>query len=277
MIQMSKTAPSPKSSPSPEQSSTRPFLMLGIVFGVAAVLSVLFTGWTPGQFFEQNDGLPNSNSIPVPYQSKDTAPPPGSPTDTMRPGTVIGIVAGHWGNDSGAVCNDGLQEVDINLNIASLVQKGLAEKGYIVDLLQEFDSRLAGYRAAALISIHADSCDYVNDLATGYKVAAALGSHRPERSARLTACMRSRYTQFTGLPLHSTSVTLDMTSYHAFGEVDINTPAAIIETGFMNLDRQFLTQTPELAAQGIVSGILCFINNESVSQATSQPLPTNTP
>lgn len=61
-----------------------------------------------------------------------------------------------------------------------------------------------------------------------------------------------------------------MTSYHAFAEIDINTPAAIIETGFLNLDRQFLTEHPDLAAQGIVNGILCFLNNESIS-------PTSTP
>ena len=49
-----------------------------------------------------------------------------------------------------------------------------------------------------------------------------------------------------------------MTEYHTFSEIDPTTPAAIIEIGFLNLDRQFLTETPELAAQGIVSGIECF-------------------
>ena len=46
-------------------------------------------------------------------------------------------------------------------------------------------------------------------------------------------------------------------------------PAAIIETGFMNLDRQFLTTQPEVAAQGIVAGIICYLDNESIS-----PTPT---
>jgi N-acetylmuramoyl-L-alanine amidase len=118
-----------------------------------------------------------------------------------------------------------------------------------------------------LVSIHADSCDYINDLATGFKVAAALASPNPERATRLTACLRSRYAQATGLPLHSTSVTADMTDYHAFGEISELTPAAIIETGFLNLDRQFLTQNPDIAAQGITNGILCFLNNESISNA----------
>lgn len=276
MTKIQDSLPTKQPKKSTDKTSIGSIRLMLVVFGVASVLAVLFTGWTPGQFFDNGETLTGSNNVPIPYK-RDTAPPPGSPTATLRPGPIIGIVAGHWGNDSGAVCDDGLQEVDVNLNIASLAQKALAEKGYTVDLLQEFDTRLDGYRAAALVSIHADSCTYVNDLATGFKAAAALAGHRPERSARLTACLRSRYSQFTGLALHSTSVTLDMTSYHAFDEIDINTPAAIIETGFLNLDRQFLTQTPELAAQGIVSGILCFINNESIITETSQPFPTSTP
>ena len=56
-----------------------------------------------------------------------------------------------------------------------------------------------------------------------------------------------------------------MTSYHAFSEIDENTPAVIIETGFLNLDRQLLTQNPDVAAQGIASGIICFIRNESIT------------
>ncbi len=81
----------------------------------------------------------------------------------------IGIVAGHWGNDSGAVCTDGLTEVETNLRIASLVKEYLNAEGIEVDLLQEFDRKLYQYRAIALVSIHNDSCDYLGDTATGYK------------------------------------------------------------------------------------------------------------
>jgi N-acetylmuramoyl-L-alanine amidase len=35
--------------------------------------------------------------------------------------------------------------------------------------------------------------------------------------------------------------------------------------GFMNLDRQLLTQKTDIVAQGIASGVLCFVNNESVT------------
>jgi N-acetylmuramoyl-L-alanine amidase len=54
----------------------------------------------------------------------------------------IGIVAGHWKNDSGSVCADGLTEQEVNLKIATLVQQKLEAEGYTVDLLSEFDELL---------------------------------------------------------------------------------------------------------------------------------------
>jgi N-acetylmuramoyl-L-alanine amidase len=61
-----------------------------------------------------------------------------------------------------------------------------------------------------------------------------------------------------------------MTEYHAFGEINQNTPATIIETGFLYKDYDILTQKPDIVAQGIVNGILCFMNNESIE---STPVP----
>jgi N-acetylmuramoyl-L-alanine amidase len=235
------------------------FINLQIVIGVAIVLATLFTAWTPGET-AQNPTWEISQIVSLPTQQ-----PTSGPTPTPRLQPLIGIVSGHWGNDSGAVCPDGLTEAEVNQNIATLVQKQLISKGFEVDLLKEFDPRLTGYQASALVSIHSDSCNYVNDQATGFKVAAAMASPDPERATRLTACLRARYAQATGLPLHSTSVTADMTDYHAFGEISESTIAAIIETGFLNLDRQFLTEKADLAAQGIANGILCYLNNENIT------------
>jgi N-acetylmuramoyl-L-alanine amidase len=61
-----------------------------------------------------------------------------------------------------------------------------------------------------------------------------------------------------------------MTYYHAFSEVNTETPAVIIEVGFLNLDQQILTQQPDLISDGIVNGLLCYIRNESI-------VPTVTP
>lgn len=270
---METPATSPSDTPSAPPPARSMFFYLAAVLGVAFVLATLFTAWTPGESSQSSPPQAFSQA-PVP---RPTATLPGSPTDTPRSRPLIGIVSGHWGNDSGAVCSDGLTEAQINQNIATLVQKYLVEKGFDVDLLKEFDTRLTGYKASALVSIHADSCDYINDQATGFKVASAMASPHPERAARLTACLRSRYGQATGMSLHSTSVTTDMTSYHAFGEIDENTTAAIIETGFLNLDRQFLTQHSDQAALGIATGILCFMNNESITSATQSSAPAAAP
>jgi len=175
------------------------------------------------------------------------------PPQTLT-GRHIGIVAGHRGSDSGAVCPDGLTEAEVNLTVAEAVVHELKLRGARVDLLKEFDERLSGYRADAFVSIHADSCDY--DL-SGFKVASLEGGS--DASEQLVACLWQQYAAVTGLKPHPDTITYDMRDYHAFREIAPDTPAAIIETGFLSGDRQFLTQHPTRAAAGIVAGIECFL------------------
>lgn len=265
----SESTPSTITKAGPKSPGT--FGLLQTTFLVAIVLATLFTAWTP---YESHTTTSPANQLTQFLSAAPTLssnPGAGAPAVPGDNENRIGIVAGHWGNDSGAVCADGLTETDINQRIAALVQKALTDQGFQVDMLREFDLSLRGYKAAVLVSIHADSCDYINDQATGFKVAAALGSTRKEKAVRLTACMRARYGSATGMPIHSTSVTNDMTQYHAFDEIDPNTTAAIIEVGFLNLDRQILEKSPQIPAQGIVSGILCYLRNESITPATAAP------
>ena len=213
------------------------------------------------------------------FRGRDAVGPAEVAQIASQPHLRIGIVAGHYGNDSGAVCYDGndmvtLTEADVNLKIAALVQQQLTQQGFEVDLLQEFDTRLNGYRALAIVSIHNDSCEYVNDEATGFKVAAALNTHDLNRANRLTACLIDRYHSETDMTFHAGSITGDMREYHAFREIDPSTVAAIIETGFLNLDREILTKKTELVAAGVVDGILCFANNENIE---STPIPNQSP
>jgi N-acetylmuramoyl-L-alanine amidase len=251
----------------PSAERRRPPQAFLSVLTVAMVLATLFTCWTPAGLFSTN--LTEKLALLL------TAEPGQAEGDgILSPAQRIGIVAGHWGHDPGAVCPNGVTEVEVNLRIASLAQIQLAELGYLVDLLEEFDSRLHGYQAAALISIHNDSCEYVNDQATGFKVAAAVSSHDPNRANRLTECLRDRYQRVTNLPFHAGSITPDMREYHAFEEIHPITPAAIIETGFLNLDYRILTEQPDLVARGVVEGILCFIRNENIEPT---PLSTQTP
>src|SRR4030066_22350 len=209
MMEKETTSTSPQSVPNSssvtKSSSGGMFKQLQIIIGVAIVIATLFTAWTepgllPGSLSERL-----SNAL----TSQRSTPQAGSPTTTARPNLRIGIVAGHSGNDSGAVCADalgGYREVDINLSVASKAREILVAEGYDVDLLAEFDPRLSDYHAIALVSIHADSCEYINDQGSG----------------------------------------------------------------FMNLDREILTQNPDVIANGIASGILCFIRNEDIN-ATQVP------
>jgi N-acetylmuramoyl-L-alanine amidase len=239
----------------------RPVRAVQATLGIAVLLATLFTalpsrGLVSGEFYDR------LSIVLTPH------PGEGAPL-ASQPQLRIGIVAGHSGNDSGAVCYDGngnvtLTEADVNLEIAALVQEQLIQKGYQVDLLREFDSRLNGYRALAIVSIHNDSCEYINDQATGFKVAAALNTNDINRANRLTACLIDRYQHTTDMTFHAGSITADMREYHAFREIDPNTVAAIIETGFLNLDREMLTKKTDLVAEGIVEGIQCFANNENV-------------
>ena len=213
---------------------------------------------------------------PVPSAAPSDNPPQSAgqsvapftvPSADPLPSTAahIGIVAGHWGSDTGAVCPDGLTEVEINLDVAHRVTQGLQTLGYQVDLLEEFDPRLEGYRADALISIHADSCANYPDAtppASGFKVASVEDSLVPEAEARLVACLAQCYAARTGMFFHANSITYDMIYYHSFYEIDGQTPGAIVETGFMLKDRHMLTQQADLVAQGIVDGIVCFIEGD---------------
>ena len=167
----------------------------------------------------------------------------------------IGLISGHRGNDSGAVCQDGLTEAQVNEDVAQRVAAKLQEQGIPTDILDEFDPRLGTYYATAVISIHADSCDYINDLTTGYKIS---GSHLTDSTA-LTICLEQAYRDATQLSYHENTITHDMTDYHAFRDLPATVPALIIELGFMNLDRELLTTRADVPAQGIVSGILCFL------------------
>lgn len=239
------------------------FYQLQIVLIVAFILATLFTAWTPASLLPGN--LSERFAQVLAFQATETA---AFPTPTPRPRPLIGIVVGHWDDNSkdpGAVCPDGLTELEVNQGIAARVEQILVENGFDVDLLREFDPQLQGYRSLALVSIHADSCQYVNDEATGFKIAAALSNQYPERATRLTACIKDRYAKATGLNYHPGTVTNDMSSYHAFDEIDGNTNAVIIEIGFLNLDRQILTKGQDQIAGGISDGILCYIRNEDIS------------
>ena len=82
------------------------FGQLEIVIVVAFVIATLFTAWTePGLL---PGGLSEKYIQRFALQRINSTPGSEFPTSTPRPNPRIGIVAGHSGNNSGAVCADAL-------------------------------------------------------------------------------------------------------------------------------------------------------------------------
>lgn len=250
------------------------------ILAAGLVIATLFTMWSPNRL--SADNLLNDLMQAV-QEGEAPQLEAVATSDVQKP--RIGIVAGHtgydagYGEDPGAVCEygqyEGTTEREVNLRVATIVRNQLQQMGYEVDLLEEFDDRLQGYQADALVSIHADSCQYINDSATGFKLAAALSNPYPEKTNRLQACLIHHYGQSTNLPYHIGSArSYDMAEYHTFREVNPDTPTVIIETGFMNLDADIIIRQPQIVASGIADGILCYVRNETLPEdtlATAQP------
>ncbi len=233
-------------------------VIAGRVMLITAVASLLAAALIGVQLFTGGESQPTTATGP---ENEDYPPVVSGNGPALTESTPtaprVGIVAGHAGYDSGAVCPDGLTEAEVNMAVAQEVVALLKRKGYQVDLLEEFDDRLAGYRADALVSIHADSCDVPG--ATGFKVARVTDSAIPEAEDRLVDCLYREYEAATGLPRHPSSITDNMTNYHAFREIDYYTPGAIIEMGFLLDDRALLVRRPKLVARGIAAGVVCFL------------------
>jgi N-acetylmuramoyl-L-alanine amidase len=222
-----------------------------LMSAVSLLFALLMTMWFTAAPNKAN--VPYAPSISSSKQAEKTDPVQGH-----KP--LVGIVSGHAGFDPGAVCADGLTEAEVNRQVADEVVRLLNSRGVRTDLLAEFDPALNGYKANALVSIHADSCE-VSGM-SGFKVARVTLSAIPEAEDKLVACLINEYSKITGLKEHSATITDGMTNYHAFREIASYTPGAIIETGFLLEDRALLERNPELVARGIASGILCFLKSD---------------
>jgi N-acetylmuramoyl-L-alanine amidase len=172
---------------------------------------------------------------------------------------LVGLVAGHWQSDSGAVCADGLQEVDLNLQIARAVADALRAQGYRVEVLPEYSPKLDGLQAAVFLAIHNDSC--MVDL-SGFKVAAMTQGDADNAETELVNLLYAHYEQATGLKPHPDTITDDMRQYHALRKIAPETPGAIIECGFMGGDRTLLTEQQGRVVTGIADGLRAFLRRE---------------
>ena len=188
-----------------------------------------------------------------------TATPLATPKWNYR----IGIISGHRGFDSGAICTDArgrvlLREVDINFSVATRVVANLKAENYTVDLLDESDPRLDNYQADALVSIHANTCQDFGELVTGYIIAKP--EARPDHGldAFLRECVALNYGALVPLQ-RSYNLTDNMTNYHVWRMIHPLTPGVILEMGYMLADQEILTTQHDLLAHAISNGIRCFL------------------
>jgi N-acetylmuramoyl-L-alanine amidase len=244
-----------------------------IVFLAAALMATILSWWTNPDALDP-ELRANLQDVRA-TDSLMAAVPTGRPTPNWL--IQIGIVSGHRGpeNDPGAVCMENgvvtLTENEVNFAIAQQVVRKLRQRGYSVDLLDEFDPRLDNYRGAALVSIHSNDCqDYGGERPSGFLVSHAESRADDGPDGRLTECVAAHYGQASGLQRRM-GLTRDMTDYHVFREIDARTPGTILETGFMLADRELITGQPEMLAQAVVDGILCFLNEDAVIQAAATP------
>ena len=174
----------------------------------------------------------------------------------------VALISGHAGYDSGAVCTDAagnviVTEAEVNAQVSQLAADLLRRAGADVVVLEEYDPRLNNLQADVLLSLHADSCIE----ASGYKAAYYSRSFIPETEQRLLACIDQHYAAATGLTLHSDTVTHNMTEYHAFRRIARQTPAAILELGFLGGDQALLTTEAARVARGVADSLLCFLES----------------
>jgi N-acetylmuramoyl-L-alanine amidase len=233
------------------------FLVLSVIAVIALIGSAVFTAVQPREMVVAVAPAPIKTMMPTLMPLPTFTP---APTLTPLPPPVA-LVAGHSGGaDTGAICPDGLREVDITTDVAKRAKMLLELRGYRVDILAEFDARLSAtkrdYAPRAFLSIHADSCVYY---ASGYKVARADNSAIPREDDRLVRCVSNAYGVATQLPFHAGSITTDMTRYHGLEEIAPNSPGAILELGFLGSDKDVLVNRRDLIALGIMDGIDSFL------------------
>jgi hypothetical protein len=216
---------------------------------------------------------------PAAFASGFRDPLPRSPVWNPAGQKRVGLQAGHWQVQdvphelrrlSPGTSAGGWTEADVNLLIARRVAAVLEEAGVAVDVLPT--TIPVRYRAHVFVAIHADG-DASGRL-NGFKLARPGFSSIPEADDELVRVMYREYAAATGMVADSDAhISRRMIYYYAFNTrryehaIDLGTPAAIIETGFLtnSSDRAFLTGRPDLAARGIANGILRFLELERSS------------
>src|SRR6266511_596338 len=209
-------------------------------------------------------------------------PKPVMPTGPRR----IGIQVGHWMTDQvpaelgtritfqTGTSWAGVDEVDVNMDIAKRIKAQLTARGYVVDILPT--TVPVGYLADVFLALHADG-DGTGEY-SGFKL--AHGSRRGPYEDKLVASLRDEYAKVTGLDYDAEHITRNMSAYFAFNwgryqhAAAAHTPAAILEMGYLSNDhdRDLLVNEADGVATAIVNGIQRFLDEVPRSKIFGEDL-----
>ena len=226
--------------------------VLQTVILIAAVLATLFTLWNPYKLFSQ-DNITQSDQFNT------------SDLETSEQKT-IGILVGHWNVDSGSVCENGITEADVNEAIANQVSIKMNALGYPVRLFAQTDLDLINFRGQVLVAIFSGPCENTPANKSGFTIGTILNASDLNASNALAVCMGEIYQSSTDLDFTYEIITPDHSAYTLFEMVNPGTPMIYLEMGSLYLDQTLLLEESEKVANGIVNGILCYLdtleNNE---------------
>ncbi|MEI6477489.1 MAG: N-acetylmuramoyl-L-alanine amidase [bacterium] len=206
---------------------------------------------------------------------------PATCPETLGAAKKVGIQAGHWRIDQlpdelsklqwdyGASAA-GVNEVDVNLNIAQKVAALLKSENIAVDILPATIPE--DYCANAFIAIHADGND--DSSVYGYKVAPSQWDSIDSKAQSLSDSIEAAYGEVTGMYRNPT-ITDNMTQYYAFNyskfihSIDPKTPGALIELGFItnSIDRSMFKKHDDMLAEGVAKGIRNYLEGETTALA----------
>jgi len=209
-------------------------------------------------------------------------PKPAMPTGARR----IGIQVGHWMTDQvpaelgsritfqTGTSWAGVDEVDVNMDIAQRIKAQLTARGYIVDIIPT--TVPLGYLADVFLALHADGDGTGEN--SGFKL--AHGSRRGPYEDKLVALLRDEYAKVTGLSDDAEHVTRNMLGYYAFNwgryqhAAAAHTPAAILEMGYLSNghDRDVMVNHADGVATAIVNGIQRFLDDVPRSKIFGEDL-----
>ena len=244
---------------------------------------------TPAPTFTSGPSpTPRPTETPLPTLAPERYGGPVTVPDNHKGQRWVTLQAGHWRNqnlppelehlteNTGAFAA-GVSEVDVNVQVAKLTAKSLAERGYGVEVL---DATVPpNYSTDLFLALHADGS--VRTSIRGFKAVAPWSF--PPASDKFVGFLYEEYGKATGLPTDARTSD-SMANYYAFNPLKYHhalnphVPSALLEMGFVTnpLDRLVLTTEQERLALGIANAVDRYFRSGAAG-ATPSPYPTFTP